>query len=146
MNRNDSYKTILKVKNRAWTPFLYRGQTFPVIIMTEGSSTVSGDSKYSAVGGSDSSLNPPGDKRAPNLFLCGNYVVLGFNLEFTPEEGIYQSMLLGKKQWTMNPGVASDPTTLDPMVSDADFNDLIENASTILHQEVGKIKEDIFSK
>ena len=146
LNRNDSYKTILKVKNRAWTPFLYRGQTFPVIIMTEGSSTVSGDSKYSAVGGSDSSLNPPGDKRAPNLFLCGNYVVLGFNLEFTPEEGIYQSMLLGKKQWTMNPGVASDPTTLDPMVSDADFNDLIENASTILHQEVGKIKEDIFSK
>ena len=146
LNRNDSYKTILKVKNRAWTPFLYRGQTFPVIIMTEGSSTVSGDSKYSAVGGSDASLNPPGDKRAPNLFLCGNYVVLGFNLEFTPEEGIYQSMLLGKKQWTMNPGVASDPTTLDPMVSDADFNDLIENASTILHQEVGKIKEDIFSK
>jgi len=145
LNRNDSYKTILKVKNRAWTPFLYRGQTFPVIIMSEGSNTVSADSKYSAAGGANASLNPSADKRAPNLFLSGNYVVLGFNIEFTPEEGIHQSMLLGKKQWTLNPGVSSDPNTLDPKVNDADFNDLVENASTILQREVGKIKGDIFS-
>jgi hypothetical protein len=146
LNRNDSYKMLLKVKNRAWTPFLYRGQTFPVIIMNEGSTTASGDSKYTPVSGEKTSIAPPADKRVPNAFLCGNYVVLGFTIEYTNSEGMYQTMLLGKKQWTLNPGLASDPRTLDSKVEDAGFNDLVGNASTILQQEVGRIKSDIFSK
>jgi hypothetical protein len=146
LNRNDNYKTVLKIRNRAWTPFLYRGQTFPVIIMSEGSTTIPSDSKTGSGEGVKSSLALPADKRAPNLFLSGNYVVLGFNLEFTPTDGIYQSMILGKKQWTLNPGIVSDPITLDPNSSEADFNDLIENSSSILQKETGKIKSDIFSK
>jgi hypothetical protein len=145
LNRNDSYKTLLKVRNRAWTPFLYRGQTFPVIIMSEGSTTASSDSAMGP-GGKKASVAPDGDKRVPNVFLSGNYVVLGFNLEFTPNDGIYQSMLLGKKQWTLNPGLISDPKTLDPKVDDAQFNDLVKNSSTILQQEVGKIKSSIFAE
>jgi hypothetical protein len=143
LNRNDSYKTLLKVRNRAWTPFLYRGQTFPVIIMSEGSTTASSDSAMGP-GGKEASVAPPADKRVPNIFLSGNYVVLGFSLEFTPSDGIYQNMILGKKQWSLNPGTISDPNTLDPKVNDAQFNDLTKNSSTILQQNTGKSKSSIF--
>jgi hypothetical protein len=144
LNRNDSYKILLKVKNRAWTPFLYRGQTFPVNIITEGSATVSGDSKYSAARGEESSLAPPPDKRTPNAFFSGNYVVLGFTIEYNKRDGMHQTMLLGKKQWTLNPGLASDPDTLNPKEDPADFNDLVENASSILQEDVGNIRNNIF--
>lgn len=145
LNKSDSYKTLLKVRNRAWTPFLYRGQTFPVIIMSEGSTTVSSDSAMGP-GGKQASLAPDADKRVPNLFLSGNYVVMGFNLEFNPNDGIYQSMILGKKQWTLNPGTISDPLTLNSKVNDAEFNDLIENASTLLQKVTGKSKSSVFGK
>jgi hypothetical protein len=146
VNKNDSYKILLKVKNRAWTPFLYRGQTFPVNIMTEGSSTVSGDSKYTAARGDGTSLAPPPDKRTPNAFLSGNYVVLGFSIEYNKKDGMHQTMVLGKKQWTLNPGLSSDPSTLDPKNDPADFNDLVENASSQLQNDIGNIKSDIFGK
>jgi hypothetical protein len=55
-------------------------------------------------------------------------------------------MILGKKQWTLNPGTISDPNTLDPKVNDAGFNDLVENASTILHRATGKSKSSVFGK
>jgi hypothetical protein len=113
--------------------------------MSEGSTTASSDSSMGP-GGKKASLAPPADKRVPNLFLSGNYVVLGFNLEFSPNDGIYQSMILGKKQWTLNPGTISDPNTLDPKVNDAEFNDLVENASTILQQATGKSKSSVFGK
>ena len=146
LNRNDCYKIILRVKNRAWTPFLYRGQTFPVNIITEGSSTVSGDSKYTAASGDGTSLAPPPDKRIPNAFLSGDYVVLGFTIEYNKKDGMHQTMILGKKQWTLNPGLASDPSTLNPKDDPADFNDLIENASSLLQYDTGSIKSDIFGK
>jgi hypothetical protein len=146
LNRNDSYKILLRVKNRAWTPFLYRGQTFPVNIMTEGSTTVSGDSKYTAASGDGTSLAPPPDKRIPNIFLSGNYVVLGFNIEYNKKDGMHQTMLLGKKQWTLNPGLSSDPLTTNPKDDPADFNDLEENASSILQSDIGSIRNDIFGK
>jgi hypothetical protein len=146
LNKNDSYKILLKVKNRAWTPFLYRGQTFPVNIITEGSTTVSGDSKYTAANGDGTSLAPPPDKRIPNIFLSGNYVVLGFNIEYNKKDGMHQTMLLGKKQWTLNPGLSSDPLTTNPKEDPADFNDLEENASSILQSDIGSIRNDIFGK
>lgn len=145
LNRNDSYKIILRVKNRSWTPFLYRGQTFPVVIVSEGSSTSSASSKYSAGGDQNASLSTSGDKRMINAFLSGNYVVLGFTIEYDLM-GIYQTMILGKKQWAMNPGLASEPESLDPKIFDADFNDLVNNASTILQENTQKLKSDIYSK
>jgi hypothetical protein len=146
LNRNDSYKILLKVKNRAWTPFIYRGQTFPVNIVQEGSSTISGDSKYTAAGGDGTSLAPPPDKRVPNTFLSGNYVVLGFTIEYNKKDGMHQTLLLGKKQWSLNPGIASDPSPLNPKENDPNFNDLVENASSILQEDIGSIKSDIFGK
>ena len=146
LNRNDSYKVLLRVKNRAWTPFIYRGQTFPVNIVQEGSSTISGDSKYTAAGGDGTSLAPPPDKRVPNAFLSGNYVVLGFTIEYNKKDGMHQTLLLGKKQWSLNPGIASDPSPLNPKENDPDFNDLVQNASSILQEDIGSIKSDIFGK
>jgi hypothetical protein len=145
LNRNDSYKIILKIKNRAWTPFLYRGQTFPVLIVSEGSPNVSASSTYNSQAGQKGSLTSPGDKRSINGFLSGNYVVLGFTIEYD-NTGMYQTMILGKKQWSLNPGLASEPSTLDPKIFDAEFDDLISNTSSILSKDTQKIKNDIYSK
>lgn len=145
LNRNDSYKIILRIKNRAWTPFLYRGQTFPVIIVSEGSPNVAASSTYNNPVGQKGSLAAPGDKRNINAFLSGNYVVLGFTIEYDIN-GMYQTMILGKKQWSLNPGLASEPSTLDPNSFDAEFDDLVANASSILQENTGKIKSDIYSK
>lgn len=146
LNKNDCYKVLLRVKNRAWTPFLYRGQNFNVNVVHEGSTTIPGDSKYTAAKGSQTSLAPPPDKRIPNAFLSGNYVVLGFNIEFNNKDGMHQTLLLGKKQWSLNPGISSDPSTLDPKTGEANFNDLIENTSAITQSNLGTIKNDIFGK
>ena len=59
---------------------------------------------------------------------------------------MHQTMVLGKKQWTLNPGLSSDPSTLDPKNDPADFNDLVENASSQLQNDIGSIKSDIFGK
>jgi hypothetical protein len=145
LNRNDSYKIILKIKNRAWTPFLYRGQTFPVLIVSEGSPNVAASSTYNSQAGQKGSLTSPGDKRSINGFLSGNYVVLGFTIEYD-NTGMYQTMILGKKQWSLNPGLASEPSTLDSKIFDAEFDDLISNTSSILSEDTQKIKNDIYSK
>jgi hypothetical protein len=61
-------------------------------------------------------------------------------------QGMYQTMILGKKQWALNPGLASDPISLDPKSFDANFNDFVKNASSILQENSQKIKSDIYSK
>jgi hypothetical protein len=144
LNKNDSYKILLKIKNRAWTPFLYRGQSFLVRIVTESSPTVARDSKYTAASGEGTSLAPPPEKRNFNIFLSGYYVVLGFNIEYNKKDGMHQTMILGKKQWALNPGLASDPETLNPKDDPADFNDLVENSSSQLQYDTGNIKNNIF--
>ena len=144
LNRNDSYKIILRVKTRAWNPWIYRGQSIPVNIIHESSTTVVSDSKYSTAANSNASTAPPAGKRAPNIFLSGNYVVLGISVEFNLIDKLHQVLILGKKQWTLNPGFSSDPNTLNPFENDADFNDLKENTSSTLQQNAGVLNNDIF--
>ena len=108
LNRNDNYKILLKVKTRYWTPFIYRGQSIPVNIFNNGSVTSSGDSKYSVGGEQEATLNPPPDKKNPNIFLSGQYVVLGITITYSRKYGMGQKLLLGKKEWDMNPGIASE--------------------------------------
>jgi hypothetical protein len=145
LNRNDCYKIILKVKNRAWTPFLYRGQTFPVYIVSEGSYSDSSSSSYSVKPNKDSMLSNTAGKRNINAFLSGNYVVLGFNIEYD-ERGIYQTMILGKKQWALNPGLASEPSSLNSKEYEADFNDFVKNVSSIVQENTQILKNDIYTK
>lgn len=144
LNRSDSYKVLLKVRNRKWTPFLYRGQNFPVTIFHFSSNTVAGDSKYTAAKGQNTTLANDPDQKTPNIFLSGNYVVLGFCIEYNNKDGMYQSLLLGKKQWSLNPGIASDPITLDPRVDEPNFNDLVANSSAEVANALGQIKSDVF--
>ncbi len=145
LNRNDSYKIILRVKNRAWTPFLYRGQNLPVAIFSEGSTTDASSSSYNPVAGEKSTLSNSADKRNINAFLSGNYVVLGFNIEYDGGGEIYQTMILGKKQWALNPGLASEPISLDPKIFDADFNDLAKNVSFNVQENTQRLKSDIYN-
>lgn len=128
INKDDSYKMILKVKNRLWTPFIYRGQNFPVQIVHEGSGTAQADSKNTVKSGVGTSLVEPEGTKTPNAFLSGNYVVLGFNIEYTNHEGMYQTVLLGKKEWAMNPGIGSDPILNGLFGGDIDFNELASKA------------------
>lgn len=145
-NKNDSYKLLLKVKTKSWTPFLYRGQNIPVIINNEGSTTNSADSKYTPASGDKTNQSGDPEKSAPNYFLSGNYVILGVTVEYSPKEGIYQTVTLGKKQWALNPGMASDPETVGDYNNPPGFNQLVENSSTTLQQSTGRMKEDVFSK
>jgi hypothetical protein len=144
LNRSDSYKIILRIKTRAWNPWIYRGQSIPVNIIHESSTTVGSDSKYSTAANSNASSAPPAGKRAPNIFLSGDYVVLGISVEFNLTDKLHQVLILGKKQWTMNPGFASDPNTLNPFEDDANFNDLKENTSSTLQENAGILNNDIF--
>ena len=57
---------------------------------------------------------------------------------------MYQSLLLGKKQWSLNPGIASDPITLNPRVDEPNFNDLVANSSAEVANALGQIKSDVF--
>jgi hypothetical protein len=84
-----------------------------VNIVHEGSTTVASDSKNYI--GKDPARNSTKDpeSRKSNLFLSGNYVILGIEINYKKSEGISQTLILGKKQWTLNPGTASDPETLD---------------------------------
>lgn len=110
LNRNDSYKIVLKIKNRYWTSFVYRGQNIMVDIVSEGSSTIPGDTVNDDQRNS-SFKNPEG--LVSNLFLSGNYVILGIEVHYKMSEGIYQTLILGKKEWTLNAGISSDPDILD---------------------------------
>lgn len=113
LNKNDNYKIILKIKNRNWTPFVYRGQNIVVNIVHEGSTTVPSDSKLRInKDPNDSTVKNP-ETRKSNLFLSGNYVILGIEISYKKSEGIYQTLILGKKEWTLNEGIASDPDILD---------------------------------
>jgi hypothetical protein len=113
LNRNDSYKIVLKIKNRSWTPFIYRGQNILVDIVSEGSSTIAGDSVNSLENNQNNSSVKDPEGRVSNLFLSGNYVILGIEVHYKMSEGIYQTLILGKKEWTLNAGISSDPDILD---------------------------------
>ena len=54
-------------------------------------------------------------------------------------------MLLGKKQWALNPGLASEPIPLDPKIFDADFNDLAKSVSFTVQENTQKLKGDIYN-
>jgi hypothetical protein len=54
-------------------------------------------------------------------------------------------MILGKKQWALNPGLASEPVSLDPKIFDADFNDLAKNVSFNVQENTQRLKSDIYN-
>jgi hypothetical protein len=127
INKNDNYKILLKVKNSKWTPFLYRGQNFPVVIEQISSSSVAADTRDDLDTSFSKTNSNEGDKRVINAFLSGDYVVLGFNVEYTVKDGMYQTMVLGKKEWTMNPGIASEAQTSWGKNDNSDASDLSQN-------------------
>jgi len=127
LNKNDNYKIILKVKNSKWTPFLYRGQNFPVVIEQISGVSAPGDTRDDIKVQTSKTNSNEGDKRIINAFLSGDYVVLGFNIEYTAKDGMYQSMILGKKEWSMNPGIASEQQTSWGKNDSSDFNSLSVN-------------------
>lgn len=113
LNKNDNYKILLKIKNRYWTPFVYRGQNIIVNIVHEDSTTVAADSKLRINKDSNDNTVKNPEARKSNLFLSGNYVILGIEISYKKSEGIYQTLILGKKEWALNEGLASDPDILD---------------------------------
>ena len=77
-------------------------------------------------------------------FLSGDYVILGINIEFNLTDRLHQVLILGKKQWVLNPGIASDPSTVDPTSDEGDFNDLTQNTSSITQKDAGVLNNSVF--
>lgn len=144
LNKNDNYKILLKLKTRYWTPFLYRGQSIPVTIYNNGSTVAAGNSKNSAAGGQNSYLNPPPDKQNPNIFLSGQYVILGITITYSSKEGMGQELLLGKKEWVMNPGISSESEA--SIQGNSNVNPEYDDFSNIDPEQLKEFKNDIFDK
>ena len=66
------------------------------------------------IGDRPSAKKPPLGGRNTNAFLSGVYIILGISIEFGPE-GIKTILKLGKRKWSINPGIASEP---EPITSD----------------------------
>jgi len=46
----------------------------------------------------------------------------------------------------LNPGSASEPSTLNPKEYEAEFNDFVKNVSSIVQENTQILKNDIFTK
>jgi hypothetical protein len=113
INRFENFKVYLEAQMHSFIPWVYRGQNVPTRIVH--ASAV--QAKVAAGEGMD---KPPTDKeqhvagRKPdNKFLSGVYMIMGSYIEYIDSK-IVQSFLLGKRQWAINDGRASDP---EPLVS-----------------------------
>lgn len=105
INNRDSKKIILKVELDVYSPFVYRGQNIPVVIVSKNSTGVIPMMKNSVEDDPLGGLNP---STIINQFLSGNYVVIGSEIEFKMGK-LSQVLYLSKREWVLNTGAIADP-------------------------------------
>lgn len=103
INKVENYKIFLNVELSSFVPWIYRGQVVPVrIVHTEAVDIQSQKGPISGV-----PVSKPGETEL-NRFLSGKYIILGTSIEY--KEGVLKTILrLGKRQWSINKGIASLP-------------------------------------
>lgn len=111
INRAENFKVYLETEMHSFIPWVYRGQNIPTRI-------VHVDAFQARVAAGEGMDKPPADReqhvvgRKPdNKFLSGVYMIMGSYIEYTDSK-IIQSFLLGKRNWSINDGRASDPEPL----------------------------------
>jgi hypothetical protein len=109
LNRVENYKIFLRVELNSYVPWLYRGQVVPVRIVHFSAPDIE-----SQIGDRPEKDRPVTGGANINIFLSGVYIILGISLEFG-EDGTKTILKLGKRNWAVNPGIASEP---EPITSE----------------------------
>lgn len=108
INKVENYKIFLDIELGSYVPWVYKGQMVPVKIVHTGDTSIAG-----LVGDtSDDKLNKMGEV-VTNRFLSGKYIILGTSIEYRNGE-LKTILRLGKRQWSINAGIASQP---EPIIS-----------------------------
>ena len=103
LNRMENYKIFLEIELNSYASWVYRVQIIPIAIVHTAPKDIAGQI---------------GDKTKPrgtevNFFLSGNYIILGISLEY--KNATLKTILrLGKREWTINDGLASQPEPIIP--------------------------------
>jgi len=97
MNIFDATKFILQVELDGYFPGIYKGQVVPVSIYTFESGV-----RAENTGKSDNAS--PQKKKTPllDIFLSGNYVVMGYEICYSSDGGIIHVLNLCKRVWELN--------------------------------------------
>ena len=97
LNFSDVTKFTLQVETFSYYPGFYRGQVIPVFIYTK--------TKGVKMKNTGSSPNQEPQKellQALDQFLSGQYVIIGYSVNWSPEKGFYQILNLCKREWMLN--------------------------------------------
>jgi len=108
INKFENYKIFLDIELGSYVPWIYRGQYVPVRIVHTSPKDVAGQ-----IGPVSNDKVTHAGETVLNLFLSGKYIILGTSIVY--KEGELKTILrLGKRQWSVNDGVASVP---EPIIS-----------------------------
>jgi hypothetical protein len=110
INNVENYKVYLHVELASFVPWIYRGQSIPVSIVHANNTDVAANSKDSIKDGPQDPQKYKAGMSQINMFLSGEYVILGSYIEFSNDgDGFKTIFELGKREWQVNPGVGSTP-------------------------------------
>jgi len=97
LNIFDATKFILRIELDGYFPAIYKGMVIPVSIYTFEKGLKEENTGKSPDG-------KPNPSKSPNLdvFLSGNYVLMGYEVVFSPETGMRHVLNLCKRVWDLN--------------------------------------------
>lgn len=96
INFKDLTKFILQIKTSSFFGGIYRGQSIPIEIYALG-----GNERFQQVG-NEENANENNQSTVRDEFLSGVYVLLGYTIGYTPEDGIHHTLNLCKREWILN--------------------------------------------
>jgi hypothetical protein len=97
INQNDTTKMTLEVELENYFPGIIRGQIVPVEIYV-----FEGGNRQQNVGKIPNKEPNTGLSPTLDLFLSGNYIVIGITVYWDPSRGIKQKLILSKRTWDAN--------------------------------------------
>ena len=103
INKLENYKIFLDIELGSYVPWIYRGQYVPVRIVHTDPKDIAGQ-----IGPTEQDKKSYAGETVLNVFLSGKYIILGTSIEYRGGE-LKTILRLGKRQWTINDGVASVP-------------------------------------
>lgn len=98
LNINDTSKLTLEVELDGFFPGIYRGMVVPVALFVFSSGM-----RKDNVGNLPNTESPNSNQPQKDVFLSGNYVVVGIRIEWSPySPGMKQYLTLAKRTWYLN--------------------------------------------
>jgi hypothetical protein len=97
LNIFDATKFVLRVELDGYFPAIYKGQIVPVSIYTFEKGLKEENTGKSSDGKSNTEKSPILD-----VFLSGNYVLMGYEVTYTPGTGMRHVLNLCKRVWDLN--------------------------------------------